>query len=84
MAEPPVRVESYKLREGARDCAVLVLAAGFERRARRILELLGGQLPPRLVVVRYKSGIRENEVTFEWTMARLSNLLIQSEVSRHK
>jgi hypothetical protein len=51
------------------DCAVLIVAAGFEPRARRALEMLGSHPLKRVVLVRYAEGIGENDENFDRMLA---------------
>ncbi len=61
---PPGKVTPEELREQSAHCAVLIVAAGFEDRARRVLDILKGSRIPRIVLVRYPEGIKENDRTF--------------------
>lgn len=71
-AKPPVRVDPKALQERVHDCAILIVTAGFEMRARRVLEMLGGRLPPRIVLVRYPEGVKENDENFVTMLDSLS------------
>ena len=71
-SEKAVQVDGGALRELVAECDVLIVAAGFEARARRMLELLEERIPRRVVAVRYpQGGISENDETFEYINARL-------------
>jgi hypothetical protein len=72
MVKPPVKVAPETLRQSVSDCAVLIVAAGFEMRARRVLEMLTAQFPARVVLVRYPEGIKENDENFETMFTILS------------
>jgi hypothetical protein len=63
-SRPPNKIKPEELRRDAKHCAVLILAAGFEDRARRVLDILGGQPISRVVLVRYPEGIEENDDMF--------------------
>lgn len=70
--ETPVPVDGEALRELVDDCDVLVLAAGFEARARRMLELMEGRVPKKVVAVHYPTGgIAQNDETFEYVKSAL-------------
>lgn len=71
---PPTKTSPQELRNDAKRCAVLVVAAGFEDRARRVLGILKGTEITRIVLVRYTEGIKENDDTFT---------VMQAEVARH-
>ena len=61
-ASQPREVNVEALRAAVADCDVLVVAAGFEERARRLLELIGPVIPRRVVAVRYPEGaIAQND-----------------------
>ena len=69
--ERPVPVDGETVGELVANCEVLVVAAGFEARARRVLELIRGRVPRRVVAVHYPKGaIAQNDGTFEY-MGRL-------------
>ena len=55
-SEKAVQVDGGALRELVAECDVLIVAAGFEARARRMLELLEERIPRRVVAVRYPQG----------------------------
>ena len=68
--EQPASVNGETVRELIANCEVLVVAAGFEARARRVLDLIRGRVPRRVVAVHYPEGaIEQNDETFEY-MAR--------------
>lgn len=65
--ENPFVVDGRGLRELSEECGILIVAAGFEARARRVVELLDGRFPRRVVAVQYPRGaIQENDETFEY------------------
>jgi hypothetical protein len=64
MTKAPAKISAESLRKRVEKCAVLIVAAGFERRARRVLEMLGGALPSRVVLVEYAPGIKENDQNY--------------------
>jgi|ERR1700733_2208504 len=64
MIEAPTKLSRQELRESVDACAVLIVAAGFEARARRVVELLSPKLPERIILVRYLNGFPENEVNY--------------------
>jgi hypothetical protein len=72
MANLPLKVAPANLRESVRDCAVLIVAAGFETRARRVLEILESELPQRIILVRYSPALNEDEDNFK-RMLRLAS-----------
>jgi hypothetical protein len=47
------------------NCAILIVAAGFEMRARRVVEMLNDRYPARVVLVKYKTGIPQNDENFK-------------------
>ena len=76
--EDPFVVDGGRLQELVEECGILILAAGFEARAPRVLELLGERFPRRVVTVKYPPGaIPENDKTFEY----LSGCLGKSDSS---
>jgi len=74
MASAPAKVAPPQLMTDVSKCGVLVVASGFERRARRLLEMLDSRLPPRVIVVQYQPTIQENDANFK----RMTHIL-----SRH-
>ena len=74
LSETPVAVGGDVLREMVAECDVLVVAAGFEARARRLLGLIRERVPKRVVAVHYPSGaIAENDQTFEYIRSLLGD-----------
>jgi hypothetical protein len=74
MAKPPAKVSPENLRKSACDCAVLIVAAGFEMRARRVLEILDATLLRRVILIRYEPALKENEENFDRMMSRLARM----------
>ena len=65
--ERPTPVDGETIGRLVAKCDVLVVAAGFEARARRVLELISGRFPKRVVAVRYPEGsIAQNDETYEY------------------
>ena len=63
----PVSVDGGVLGRLVAHCEIFVVAAGFEARARRVLELAKGRVPKRVVAVRYPEGaIAQNDETFRY------------------
>lgn len=72
--DAPVPVSGARFRELVGTCEVLVLAAGFEARARRVLELAKGRVPKRVVAVCYPQGnISQNDDTLEYMTTALGD-----------
>jgi hypothetical protein len=72
-ADGPVAVRPVDLQARVRSGAVLIVAAGFERRARRALEILRGTYAARVVLVRYAGDVPENEATYAKMAAMLNS-----------
>jgi hypothetical protein len=79
--EPPKKLSKEELRKTVSACAVLIVAAGFEARARRVVDLLAGKHPPRLMLIRYLNGFKENEDNYNRMMASLCGNASRSSVS---
>ena len=79
MIKPPQQVSLGSFQKRFGDCSILIVAAGFEARARRVLESLSLERIPRIVLVRYKSGVPENDANFE-TMKRFLARSVGPEV----
>jgi len=77
---PPESVTAQELRHEAKYCAALIVAAGFEDRAMRVLETLKSRSIPRVVLVRYPEGIKENDDTFNVMTKMLSGVRRHPEV----
>jgi|SRR5580698_4454957 hypothetical protein len=60
----PRKLSPRDIRRRAGDCDTLIVAAGFEKRALKVIESMASVLPRRLVLVRYSQRFRENEETF--------------------
>jgi hypothetical protein len=71
-AKPPAKVSPENLRKAVGNCALLMVAAGFETRARRVLEMLETKVPQRVVLIRYSPALKENEQSFERMMSSLA------------
>jgi hypothetical protein len=74
MSSAPSKVTVDALRERVDKCAVLILAAGFEARARRVLEMLGAHSIKRVILVEYPEGIDENAENSQRMRSALSKV----------
>lgn len=72
----PTAFTPQEMQASAPNCAILIISAGFEDRARRVLELLKATLPLRIILVKYPEGIKENDANY----ARMKALLHKSPV----
>jgi hypothetical protein len=82
MSSAPSKVTADALRERADKCAVLIVAAGFEARARRVLEMLGARSIRRAILVEYAEGIDENSENMRRMRATLSTVRATASVVR--
>jgi hypothetical protein len=80
LGNPPAEVLPGEMRESIRECAILIVAAGFEARAHRVLDMLGAHLPRRIVLVKYPPGIKENDQSFRRMFNSLSGKYTSTEV----
>jgi len=72
VVEPPKKLSERELRQTASACAVLIVAAGFEARARRVVDLLGENYPTHVLLVRYLNGFKENDRNYSLMLESLS------------
>jgi hypothetical protein len=77
----PTKVTAESLRKRAKQCAVLIVAAGFERRAPRVLEMFDGELPARVVLVQYTPGVKENDDNYRRMHDMFTNTSRQTRFS---
>lgn len=70
----PRKVSSETLLAKAGPCSVLIVAAGFETRAHRVLELLTGYPLKRVILVEYPDGIPQNGDNLRLMLSQLASL----------
>lgn len=65
MDKVPEVITVEELQMHVAGCAVLIVGCGFEDRASRVLEMLHGSRVRRLVLIRYKEGVRQNDEQYQ-------------------
>lgn len=68
-------------RESSRKCAALILAAGYEDRARAFLDKIWPADLSNVIVLRYASPPEENEKAFSWMLKKLKTGGRQPKIS---
>jgi hypothetical protein len=61
----PMKISGRELVECTVDCDALIVAAGFEERALKVIDVVKNRLPRRILVARYAQRLKENENTFK-------------------
>ena len=74
-------VDFNHLRQTASDCALLLMATGYEDRACAFLKRLWPAGISHVLLLRYSAPPEENERSFDWVRRKLEELGQKSEVS---
>ena len=69
----PQKILPRDIRRRASSCGTLIIAAGFEKRALKVIESMVQVFPRRVVLVRYAQRFKENEASFDKMAELVSN-----------